>query len=169
VLNEHQFSDIYHATKEPGTGTTVNVHTGQQVPRSGWAVATAGREHLEPTKSYGPHVIKEYSRQHEAALHRVGHLGVWHQPKEGAYLDVSEVHPESYRGGVHAIASGYRNKQLGVYHMGGEKTLWMAPKTQRQRRETGGAMRSLRKQQPAAPVISEMSSESLRQALRKRA
>jgi hypothetical protein len=142
-------------------------------------VATAGHEHIEPTETYTPESLASYAGQHRQALSQPGHhLGIWHQPGEGAYLDVSRVRPESYRGGVESIAAAYHGQrglegpgkqEQSIYRISKGQTLSMHPGTEGEHAETAQAMKRLRKKQPKAKPIAEMSTKKLRQALQNRA
>jgi hypothetical protein len=167
----------YEETKQPGTGATVDPRTGESLSK-GWAVAVPGHEQLVPSEQYSPEALRSYAQQHREALSRPGrHLGVWHEPGAGAFLDVSEVHPETYEGGVRAIAGAYRgaeglrgprHQEQGIYRMGTGQTLYTHPGTPEERRETGQAMKGLRKQQPRAKKVADMPTKALGAAIRNR-
>lgn len=179
MLSPRQFQGIHEQTATPGTGATVDVNTGKQ-PKKGWAVATGGHEHVEPTESYTPESLRAYAGGHQQALSQPGHhLGIWHQPGEGAYLDVSRVRPESYRGGVESIAAAYHGRkglegphkqEQSIYRISKGQTLSMHPADEGERAETTQAMKGIRKQRPGgkAKTIAEMSTKKLRKAFQNR-
>jgi hypothetical protein len=176
VLNERQFGAIHAETSQPGTGATVDPHSGR-FRHQGWAAAVPGHERVVPTHEYSPGSLASYTQEHQGALSQPGHhLGIWHEPGEGAYLDVSKVRPETYRGGVETLAGAYHGaaglegrKEKSVYRMGTGQTLYTAPDTEAKRTETAGAMETLAKQRPKkAKPIAEMSTKKLAKALRNR-
>jgi hypothetical protein len=177
VLSPRQFADIHRRTATPGTGGTINPNTGKW-PTKGWATAITGHQHIEPTETYTPESLASYTGQHREALSQPGHhLGIWHQPGEGAYLDVSRVRPETYRGGVESIAAAYHGRQglegphkqeQSIYRISKGQTLSMHPASEGERTETTQAMKGLRKKQPKAKPIAEMSTKKLSKAFRSR-
>jgi len=174
-LNPNQFKDIYERTKEPDSGATVNVHTGAQ-PTSGWAVARPPHGRIVPTAEYSQKALEDYARDKAPALNEAGHLGLWHQPDEGVYEDVTDVHPPTYAGGIKAIAQaqpimGKRGvKQRGekaIWNIGEKEEMFMKPEEPGQHQATELSMAKLRKQAPQGK-ISDVSTKQLKEAYLKR-
>lgn len=176
MLNKRQFAKIASKTLAPGTGATVDPSTGKML-KKGWAGAVSkDYEDIVPTEEYGPKALKRYARRNVGALSQPGHhLGIWHEPGEGVYLDVSKVHPETYEGGVRSLAGAYHPErgvgavpERSVYRMGPGHTMYTAPSDADEQSETEQAVAGLRKQQPKAKPIAEMSTKKLGRALRNR-
>lgn len=174
-LNPDQFKDIYERTKKPGSGATVNVQTGQW-PTSGWAVAKVGHERVTPTKEYSQASLEKYAKDESTALNQTGHLGVWHQKGKGVYQDATKVEPDTYKGGITAIAKAQpivnkkkvtRRGEKSVFNLSTFKTMTMHPESYTEKRETRSARRTLSKQAPQGK-IRDMPTKALADAFRDR-
>jgi hypothetical protein len=120
-----------------------------------------GHEQITPTKEYSPESLKSYTEKQAPALRSSGHLGLWYQPKQGVYHDVSDVHPPTYAGGVKAIVQAQpimaktgkiRRGEQSIYNIGESQTLTMKPKIRSEKRETRSSMRKLRGQAPQGKI-----------------
>jgi hypothetical protein len=170
VLSPRQFGDLATEAGKTFSGATVDVGTGQR-KTSGWAVALKGAEHVEPKATFGPESIQRYVGRHSEALSQPAHhLGLWHEEKsDPIYHDVSVLHPNTYAGGVRAIAGGYHHEQQAIYNLDRGETVTMLPVTRRQDRETRRSIRGLRKQRPEPEgKVSDMPTSQLGAALRNR-
>jgi hypothetical protein len=111
--------------------------------------------------------VEQYGRAHREALEKTGYLGLWHEPGQGIYHDVSRVLPDTHRGGAEAIASGYHQHQKAIFNMDRGETMYMQPEGRREERSTRKAVKSLRRQAPQRR-ISDMSTSQLGAAIRNR-
>jgi len=173
-VREDFYGEIAKHVAEPGSGATVSMQTGQPVT-SGWATAQAGHEHVEPSQTFSEDSLKRYAGANREPLEQAGYMGLWHAEGgrgAGVYHDVTEVRPNTYRGGVESIARGYQQNQDAVFNIDRMQELSMRPKNRAEQRGTRAAMRSLRAQRPASvgpeTTISQMSPEALGAALRGR-
>jgi len=172
---EAALPQVAEKVKQPGEGATVNVRTGQEAT-SGWAVAQAGHEHVEPRQSFSEDSLKRYAGANRTALEQAGHMGLWHPSRvsgerpRGVYHDVVEVKPDTYQGGLESIVQGYSHQQDAVFNIDRFDELHMHPQTRSQVRGTRTAMRNLEAQRPGgkAQPVSEIPTSELASRIRNR-
>lgn len=120
----NQFGQV-HADLAKHEGVTVDARTGTPAT-SGWAVAQAGHE--EQVTSPSPADLHAYQGRHQSALHSAGHFGAWHEPASGeTYLDTTKVHPDTYGGGVKAIADAHHHDQMSTFNIDRLQTMTTRP------------------------------------------
>lgn len=154
-MKDDFYGEVAKHASQPGEGATVDVRTGQEAS-SGWAVAQAGHEHVEPRQSFSEDSLKRYAGQNRQPLEQAGYMGLWHPSRvqagrpKGIYHDVVSVKPDTYKGGASAIAEGYENNQDAIFNMDRFQELHMRPESRRQKQGTRKAMNDLRAQRPAS-------------------
>lgn len=173
-MKDDFYGEVAKAVARPGAGATINIHSGQPA-ESGWAVAQAGHEHVEPRQTFSEQSLKRYAGEHRDALSQAGHMGLWNPSQKeapGVYHDATKVNPNTYSGGVSSIAEGYHEGQQAIYHIDSGNELSMHPKTQSQSRSTRRAVRGLRASRPAElgpeTTVHDMPTSELGQALKNR-
>ena len=173
-MKDDFYGEVAKQTAPPGGGATINVHTGQPA-ESGWAVAQAGHEHVEPRQTFSENSLKRYAGEHREALEQAGHMGLWNPSQKnapGVYHDATKVNPNTYAGGVSSIAEGYKEGQQAIYHIDSGQELQMHPQSRRQRQGTRKAMGGLRAQRPKElgpeTTVHDMPTADLGAALRNR-
>lgn len=172
---EEALPQVAEAVKTPGEGATINVQTGQGAT-SGWAVARAGHEHVEPTQTFSEDSLKRYAGRNREALEQAGYMGLWHPSRaaagrpKGVYHDVTDVKPNTYQGGLESIVQGYSNDQDAVFNIDRFDEMHMHPETRSQVRGTRSAVRNLQAQRPggAGTPIAEQPTAQLGAALKSR-
>jgi hypothetical protein len=172
---EEALPQVAKAMKQSGEGATINAQTGQGAT-SGWAVAQAGHEHVEPTKSFSEDSLKRYAGANREPLEQAGYMGLWHPSRvpagrpKGVYHDVVEVKPDTYRGGLESIVQGYSHQQDAVFNIDRFDEMHMHPQTRSQVRGTRTAVRNLEAQRPGGKgtPVAEQAPEQLRAGLRGR-
>ena len=166
---------VAERVKQPGEGATVNVRTGEEAT-SGWAVARAGHEHVEPKQTFSEDSLKRYAGANREPLEQAGYMGLWHPSRvtgdrpRGVYHDVTEVKPNTYQGGLESIVQGYSHDQDAVFNIDRFDELHMHPNTRSQVRGTRSAMRTLASQRPGGkqPDIADTPPEQLAAGLKAR-
>jgi hypothetical protein len=171
------WSQIAERASQPGEGATFDPKTGTE-PTSGWAVARAGHEQVEPKQTFSEDSLKRYAGKNRDAIDQAGYMGLWHPSRvkagrpKGVYMDVTEVKPDTYRGGLEAINKGYEENQDSIFNIDRFHEAFMRPETRAQRRATRESLRGLAAKRPAelGPErrISQMSPEELGAQLRGR-
>ena len=98
-LRPQDFNSLHAALRDPNQGGfTISTQTGR-IPKRGFSVSIPGHEEVRPLAATRKGHLMQYAQAHKQSLSKPAtrHFGGWADDGK-AYLDVSNVHPDTKEG-----------------------------------------------------------------------